>query len=68
MLQQSEFIRFLEEKPLMDKVVLFIWWHRNGIEASQKTLGFVDSVGALHLDFTPVGQNKKPTFWCPLFS
>jgi hypothetical protein len=68
MLQVSELIRFSDKKPSTDKVVLFVWWHRNGIETSQKTLGFLDTAGVLHLDFTPVGQNKTPTFWCPLFS
>lgn len=69
MLQKSELIRFSNEKPPIDKVVLFVWWHRNGIETSQKTLGFIDTTGSLHLDFTPVGfSNKQPTFWCSLFS
>lgn len=65
MLNVSELIRIEEEKPPVDKIVLFVWWHRNGIETSQKTLGFVDADGELHLDFTPAV--KKPTFWCHLF-
>ena len=68
MLQISELIRFSDKKPPTDKVVLFVWWHRNGIETSQKTLGFIDTLESLHLDFTPSVPNKTPTFWCPLFS
>lgn len=55
--------RFSDKKPPVDEVVVFVWWHRNGFEASQKTLGFIDAANVLHLDFTPAG-GKEPTFWC----
>ena len=55
--------RFSDKKPPVDEVVLFVWWHRNGFKTSQKTLGFIDTVNVLHLDFTPAGA-KEPTFWC----
>ena len=55
--------RFSDKKPPVNETVLFVWWHRNGFETSQKTLGFIDTANVLHLDFTPVGA-KQPTFWC----
>ena len=67
MLTLSELVRYSEEKPPKYKTVLFVWWHRNGIETSQKTLGFLNGEGNPVLDFIPCG-NPEPTFWCNLFS
>jgi len=63
--QQLVMRRFCDEKPPINKTVLFVWWHRGGFERSQKTLGFMDSDGNLILDFYPAG-GEDPTFWCYL--
>lgn len=58
-------IRLSEKKPPANNTVLFVWWHRNGIKTSQKTLGFINEGGKLILDVTYAGS---PSFWCDLFS
>jgi len=58
----QKMFRYSDEKPPKNKTVLFIWWHRNGFETSQKTLGYLSDEDRLIFDFTPAG-GKMPDFW-----
>lgn len=63
---KTVFMHNLEHiKPPANTTVLFVWWNRNGFEASQKTLGIMHSNGELKLDFNPAGK-EKPRFWAHL--
>jgi hypothetical protein len=67
MLKVENLIRYDKEKPPKGKTVLFVWWHRNGIETSQKCCGFLTDRGKLITDLKFVGSDK-PSYWISLFS
>ncbi len=59
-------IRYEKQKPPKNKVVLFVWWHRNGIETSQKCCGFLTDSGKLITDLK-FPKSNEPTYWKELF-
>ena len=59
-------VKFDKQKPPKNRVVLFVWWHRNGIETSQKCCGFITNSGKLITDLT-FPKSQHPTFWKELF-
>lgn len=67
MLKTENLIRVIDKLPNRNSTVLFVWWHRNGIETSQMSCGYVDAEDNIHTDLKFNGNNSTPDFWHPLF-
>ena len=65
MLKTENLINLKKQKPPHSENVLFVWWHRLGIETSQMCVGYYDE----RIDdyITDLNFTKQPTFWYKLF-